>query len=245
MDADMIVSLREEYQLKQEVSRAPQFRGGIDAIFALGRCLNVVSDPRAALVPMNIGEFKLGAIGNEQDRLPVKVHDCANVGLTTFVETQKHMEHVKTKAQALMLQSGPINKIIGCLHKNPSTFNTQRMEAQQEIITNSVNSMRTSLDKIEKEWTNWEDVVDDLSRRSEHTEVDVADAQEETKKQIGATQLKLAEGQKQMEEFKSQLDELSVQQRQMEIQYQQSLNKHPNGNGKDRQLFVLLILTIN
>jgi len=62
-------------------------------------------------------------------------------------------------------------------------------------------------------------------------QVNVADAQEETKKQIGATQFKLAENQKQLEDLKSQLDELRVQRHQTELQYQKSLDKHPNGKG--------------
>jgi len=49
-----------------------------------------------------------GVTGNEQDRLPVVIHNCANVGLTTFVRTQGHMELLKTKADALMSPIGPV-----------------------------------------------------------------------------------------------------------------------------------------
>jgi len=55
----MIISLRDQCRDKQEVSRAPQFQGGIDAIFALGCCLNVISNPNAALVSLSEGKSEL------------------------------------------------------------------------------------------------------------------------------------------------------------------------------------------
>ena len=59
MDQQALSSLLEEYQCQEDHSWAPQFQSGVNAIHALGHCLNVISDPKAALVVLKVGNGPL------------------------------------------------------------------------------------------------------------------------------------------------------------------------------------------
>jgi len=98
--ADIIEQMRRRYL--ESMDWSPAFKSGITAIEALGRCLIVTSHPSAALI--KLGEES----GYVRERLPVLLHDCAVMGMDTFMDTQMRMSTIVREATELMEPSGPV-----------------------------------------------------------------------------------------------------------------------------------------
>ncbi|KAF8246137.1 hypothetical protein K440DRAFT_632612 [Wilcoxina mikolae CBS 423.85] len=213
--ADIIDQIRRRYL--ESMDWSPAFKSGITAIEALGRCLIVTSHPSAALI--KLGE-KDGYAG---ERLPVMLHDCAVMGMDTFMDTQMRMATISREATELMEPSGPIGKIVGYLQQPPSARVQRDIQRERKYLVETYNDFFDQLEAITEKWDQWSVSTSELTRIARGQTGYTAEATERTKLHMDLTNAQISQSQHQIKLLENQVNELKQKLTEARVRYTDKL----------------------